>query len=228
MSCGIYKITNKINNKSYIGCSKNIEHRWIAHKSESILEHNPQYNYSIHKAFRKYGLDNFDFSILELTSESQLFEKEKYWINYYNTYENGYNETIGGDCGPQMPGESNPNSKLTEMDVIAIRTEILNGKMLSEVYPNYAMKISQRGFEHIWRGESWLDVLPKAIEYVHSKEYISKIRSFAGKKGLTDEKQKIKDDIKTKKEKGLRRLDVYKDYENIYSLSGFNKIWYKL
>ena len=41
MSCGIYKITNKINNKSYIGCSKNIEHRWIAHKSESVLENNP-------------------------------------------------------------------------------------------------------------------------------------------------------------------------------------------
>ena len=45
MSCGIYKITNNINNKIYIECSKNIEHRWLAHKSESILENNQQYNY---------------------------------------------------------------------------------------------------------------------------------------------------------------------------------------
>jgi predicted GIY-YIG superfamily endonuclease len=41
MSCGIYKITNNINKKIYIGCSVNIEHRWISHKSESILEKNP-------------------------------------------------------------------------------------------------------------------------------------------------------------------------------------------
>ena len=127
-----------------------------------------------------------------------------------------------------MLGESNPNSKLSKQDVIAIRTEILNGKMLSEIYPIYADKISQRGFEHIWRGESWLNVLPEAIEYVHSAEYISKIRSFAAKKGLTNEKQQIQNDIKIKKEKGLKRLEVYKDYENIYSLSGFNKIWYKV
>ena len=58
MSCGIYKITNKINQKCYIGCSKNIEKRWSSHKSESVLDQFPQYNYSIHKAFRKYGLDN--------------------------------------------------------------------------------------------------------------------------------------------------------------------------
>ena len=38
MSCGIYKITNLINNKVYIGQSQNIEHRWIAHKSEAKNE----------------------------------------------------------------------------------------------------------------------------------------------------------------------------------------------
>ena len=76
MSCGIYKITNNINNKIYIGCSKNIEHRWLAHKSESILENNQQYNYSIHKAFRKYGLDNFSFEIIE-----ELPEEKQEWFN---------------------------------------------------------------------------------------------------------------------------------------------------
>jgi len=161
--CGIYKITNIINNKIYIGCSKDIEHRWIAHKSESLLEHNPQYNYSIHKAFRKYGLDNFSFEIIELIPESQLFDREKYWINFYDSYNNGYNETKGGDSGPSMPGEKNPNSKLKEADIISIRQMILSGKMLSEVYPLYADKISKRGFEHIWRGENWKNILPEAI-----------------------------------------------------------------
>ena len=123
MSSGIYKITNKINNKIYIGCSKDIEHRWIAHKSESILEHYPPYNYSIHKAFRKYGIDNFNFEIIEIVNdEAQLFAREKYWIKYYDSYYNGYNETEGGDGGPSLPLESNPNSKLKNEDIIYIRT----------------------------------------------------------------------------------------------------------
>ena len=99
MSCGIYKITNKINQKCYIGCSKNIEKRWNSHKSESVLEQFPQYNYSIHKAFRKYGLDNFSFEIIEEISENKLFDREKYWITFYNSYNDGYNATIGGDGG---------------------------------------------------------------------------------------------------------------------------------
>lgn len=223
MSCGIYKITNLLNNKCYIGCSKNIEHRWIAHKSESILEHNPQYNYSIHRAFRKYGLDNFKFEIIELTNEMDLFKREVYWIEYYNSYFEGYNETLGGDCGPSLPGEFNPNAKLTELDVIAIRTAILNGKMFSEVYPLYENKISKRGFTHVWRGDCWTNILPEAIEYAKSDEYIKQVRSFAGKSSARD----IHEEILQKKKEGLKRLEVYELYKDKYSLSGFNKIWYK-
>ncbi len=223
MSCGIYKITNNINQKCYIGCSKNIEHRWIAHKSESILEYNPQYNYSIHKAFRKYGIDNFSFEIVELCTESELFDKEQYYIQYYDSYNNGYNETLGGDTGPALIGENNPNAKLSEQDVINIRTRLLNGEMLNDVYQDYKNNISKRGFEHIWRGENWLNILPEAIQYVKSKEYLSKVRSYAGSKNV-----KIKhEDILLRKANGEQRLEVYKDYKQFYSLSGFNKIWYK-
>ena len=227
MSCGIYKITNKINGKSYIGCSKNIEHRWIAHKSEAILDHNPQYNYSIHKAFRKYGLDNFKFEIIELIPEDELFNREQYWIKYYNSYIKGYNETEGGDRGPSMPGELNPNSKLTKEDVIIIRNSLLEGKMPSEVYPLFSHKIARKGFDYVWRGESWKDVVPEAIEYFKSNEYQTKVKSFAGRSNVSSEKIKIWNDIQNKKKKGLKRLDVYEEYKNIYSLSGFNKIWYK-
>ena len=53
-------------------------------------------NCAIHKALQKYGIENFDFSILELCSENELDDKEIYWINYYNSYKDGYNETSGG------------------------------------------------------------------------------------------------------------------------------------
>ena len=199
MKCGIYKITNLINGKVYIGCSKDIEHRWIAHKSESILEHNPQYNYSIHKAFRKYGIDNFSFEIIELVPESELFEKEKYWIAFYDSYNKGYNETLGGDCGPTMPGESNPNAKVSEADVVAIRSALLEGKMPSEVYPFYADKITRKGFDYIWRGESWKGILPEAIKYVKSEEYLKKVKAHAAKSAIPSEKKEIWEDIRNKK-----------------------------
>ncbi len=96
MSCGIYKITNKINNKVYIGKSIYIERRWYEHKTDmnDINKQNHLYN-----AMRKYGKDNFLFEIIELCPKDNniLTEREIYWINYYNSYEEGYNETRGGE-----------------------------------------------------------------------------------------------------------------------------------
>ena len=62
MTCGIYKITNKQNDKFYIGSSTNIEMRWYAHKS--YLRRNVHANQHLQNAWNKYGEDNFIFSIL--------------------------------------------------------------------------------------------------------------------------------------------------------------------
>ena len=90
MSIGIYKITNKINGKSYIGLSSNIEERFKKHRQM-------QGKKVLYSAFQKYGIENFDFSIIELCSFDLLSEREKYWIAYYDTYNNGYNATLGGE-----------------------------------------------------------------------------------------------------------------------------------
>lgn len=97
--CGIYKITNKINGKCYVGKSTNIYHRWIEHKSSSREIRDGGDEYAIHCAIRKYSIENFSFEIIEECPLEQLDEKEKYWIEYYNSHENGYNETYGGDGG---------------------------------------------------------------------------------------------------------------------------------
>lgn len=99
MACGIYKITNKINGHSYIGQSVQIEKRWIAEKQNAFCQSSNSYNYPLSRAFRKYGLDQFNFEILEECSREKLNERERYYINYYNTYYNGYNATFGGDSG---------------------------------------------------------------------------------------------------------------------------------
>ena len=91
---GIYKITNKINKKSYIGQSRNIEKRWANHKSASKNINHEGYNYPLYNAFRKYGINNFDFSIIEECEIQALNDREKYWIKEIKPE---YNQTIGGD-----------------------------------------------------------------------------------------------------------------------------------
>ena len=92
---GIYKITNKINNKSYIGQSIDIKIRWLQHIYEG-KRNNPQGK--LYSAMFKEGIDNFSFEVLEECPLDQnvLNEKERQWIEYYNSYENGYNSTKGG------------------------------------------------------------------------------------------------------------------------------------
>lgn len=61
MFCGIYSITNKINGKKYIGQSIDIHERWLSHKRKSSW--NDQSAKILYKAFKKYGLENFEFKI---------------------------------------------------------------------------------------------------------------------------------------------------------------------
>lgn len=116
--CGIYKIENLVNGKVYIGQSVDIYTRWISHKNASLREGNRGYNYPLYRAFRKYGIDNFYFEIIEECTEEELDEKEIYYINKYKSfvgldYSNGYNQTLGGEGsrGKTCPfGKDNPNS----------------------------------------------------------------------------------------------------------------------
>ena len=94
MSCGVYKITNLINNKIYVGQSVEIENRWEAEKNRCI-------NFHLKQSFKKYGIDNFKFEILVECSKEVLDEIEIWYIDYYKSYDikYGYNKTLGGYNG---------------------------------------------------------------------------------------------------------------------------------
>ena len=91
----IYKITNKIINKVYIGSSTDVERRWRQHKEASVNEKDHHYNYPLMIDFRKYGIDNFNFEIIETLSNYQtMIEAEHNWIVRENCiFPNGYNQT---------------------------------------------------------------------------------------------------------------------------------------
>ena len=95
----IYKITNNINNKCYIGQTiKTPEERWKEHKQHAFGTHANDVNKSLYKAMRKYGIENFSFEVLQNNIETyeQLDKAEIYWIDFYNSFVKGYNETFGG------------------------------------------------------------------------------------------------------------------------------------
>lgn len=92
--CGIYMIKNKINGNIYIGQAADIYERWREHIS--LLRRGKHVNNHLQRAWNKYGDDNFEFSIVEECSENALNDREIYWITEYDSYHNGYNQTLGG------------------------------------------------------------------------------------------------------------------------------------
>jgi|WetSurMetagenome_2_1015567.scaffolds.fasta_scaffold511614_1 group I intron endonuclease len=93
----IYKIENIINNKVYVGKSRNIVKRLNQYKYN--LKVKSLINQHLLASIEKYGIENFIFSIIEEVEESRLNNREIYWIGRYDSTntEKGYNKTSGGD-----------------------------------------------------------------------------------------------------------------------------------
>ena len=88
--CGIYRITNLKTNEAYIGKSTNIKTRWQNH-CKTAIGLDGMARTKIHSAMKEYGIDNFSFEVLEKCAKENYSEREKYWINFYETNVYGYN-----------------------------------------------------------------------------------------------------------------------------------------
>ena len=100
---GVYLITNTVNSKCYIGQAINIRNRLKSHISNYI---NKRYDNPLYRAFNKYGLDKFTYQLLDVLEENDYKEARKQldileikYIETYNSYNKGYNQTKGGDGG---------------------------------------------------------------------------------------------------------------------------------
>lgn len=120
----IYKITNNINGKCYIGkTERTINIRWSEHIRLSRLK----LDLPLYRAFSKYGIDNFSIEEIEQCDSDKIDEREIYWIDYFNSYRKGYNCTAGGEGGIKTHDEY--------IDVIIER--YLNGERLDLVCKEY-------------------------------------------------------------------------------------------
>lgn len=145
---GIYKITNKLNGKCYIGQSQNIFKRWSVHGNKNKSNN---CDMAIAKAVTKYGIENFTFEILELCNKNELNDKEKYWVSKFDTYVKGYNSTTGGDS----PEES-AFSKLKK-DTI----DVLHKQLLDNIIPIVELAkmygVSESTIRAVNTGDTWIN-----------------------------------------------------------------------
>lgn len=173
MGC-VYKITNKINGKMYIGYTvRALEHRWKQHVTCAF---NPEtkdgsYNHYLKRAIRRYGVDNFTIEPIEFGSSKEWLQtREKYWIQYYNTFagapnSNGYNMTTGGDGGN---GRYQP---IYEVDIMS--GEIIN-QFFSETSAAQYFQTSISRINQILRIEDKALTIQKTITFMKKKDYDSK------------------------------------------------------
>lgn len=144
---GIYKIENNITHLVYIGQSRNIEQRWHNHCSHINSARND--GLPLYRAFRKYGVENFSFSVVELCAIEELDEKEKFYIQKYNSFApNGYNLTLGGQCS--IPTQLSPEQ------VREIK-ELLKNSYLSQTQIAERFNVSQVTISDINIGSTWVE-----------------------------------------------------------------------
>lgn len=139
----IYKITNDINQKIYVGkTERTVEERFLEHcrafKRESC-EKRPLYS-----AMRKYGIEHFHIELIEETDNPE--EREIYWIEKLGSFKNGYNATLGGD-----------GKKYLDYDLIVdTYKEIKNQKEVAKY-----LNISEKTVRKILQGRKIQTVAPK-------------------------------------------------------------------
>lgn len=166
----IYKITNNINGKSYIGQTSDYQRRFAEHKAKGYGQEKTKILYY---AFDKYGIENFTFEVIE-NKTSNYNEREKYWIKYYDSFENGYNMTEGGEEPPLNIKENSPFATHTQLEVDKVIELILNTEIQLKdiaILTNYDYSTIKRiNYGKLWHNEKLVYPLRKENSREYQKE----------------------------------------------------------
>lgn len=171
----IYKVTNTINNKIYIGQTvRTLKER----KQEHLLSAKQGYKFKFYNAIRKYGEDVFTWEVIQYCSTVQeLNEAEAYWVAYYDSYNNGYNMTPGGEFNPMLDKEIQ-RKHLAKVQSEEFRRKVSNTmkKYVSEhgFSEEHRQKISEsmKGNTN-FKGHKLSESHAKALQSSHYKKVIA-------------------------------------------------------
>ena len=206
----VYKITNNINNKIYIGITNNYKKRWSNEKSNSK---NPAKQQVITRAIAKYGADNFNFEILfsNLSIEEACIKEAQLIQQFNSLVPNGYNVDKGGSYHPTghaLYGEQNGNSKLTDEEAQYIKDHRYLPMYI--LYEEFNNKISYEAFKKCYKHETYKHLSVNVPEYPYNVQFSAQ---FGGKHLEYDEVI----DIRTRYNSHEYWKDVYKDYQHKFS-----------
>lgn len=166
----IYLITNTLNGKQYVGQTvKGYKYRFNQHCSFA-LNKRKTCSQVVDAHIKKFGINNFKVELLEQVDYELRNEKEQYYIQLYNTYENGYNYTIGGDYNPMLDLNVKEKHKL-KMKSSEVRNKISKGvlKSLNKDKIEY-FRSSTRTRWLNWDNESRNNCIKGLINYNNSRK----------------------------------------------------------
>nr|DAL45328.1 MAG TPA_asm: intron associated endonuclease [Caudoviricetes sp.] len=202
----VYKITNNINKKIYIGITNNYKKRWSNHKSGNSK------NMVIGKAIEKYGIENFTFEILfSSLSLEEANNKEIELIKEYNCrVPNGYNVSFGGGAidGVSRYGADNSHAKLTEEQAQYILDH--RDIPMYVLYEQFNEIISYSAFKEVYHHHTYTNLNTNTPIYPYNIEFSAQFTS-GGKLDY--------DDIVLLREKyaeGIYWEEVYQNYKSLY------------
>lgn len=169
----IYKVTNILDGKSYIGQTINTaEARWKRHQQDALSR---QLDTHFARAIRKYGVDNFKLEVIDTAEcQEELTNKEIFWIKFYNSIEEGYNETTAKEkCG------GNTYKSKTEEELKIIGEKISKTKIGSlnvNAVPVKCRSI-KTGEEHFFESQADMQKFFNATNHIFiSKRCLGKIK----------------------------------------------------
>lgn len=198
----IYKITNNINQKIYIGkttkeraSDRFSQHRYLARHLEQ--EKGSSY---LHKAMNSYGVDNFSFEVIEICDNELLNEKEQYWIREYNSMSpNGYNLTSGGEGTVGYSREQTVEERQKRSE---------SNKKFFEENPEAKQQISERT-KKLWENDEYRQKVTEGVNNfykTHPDIFKGENNPMYGKHHTEESLKKIQAHAATRKQK-IAQLD---------------------
>ena len=221
----IYKHTNKINGKVYIGQTRqNPKYRWGQYGQKYNED-----NIKLYRAIQKYGWDNFDHEIIEdnIFTQEEADLREQYWINFYDSYYNGYNATKGGHDGeyvgiPIYKIDINTLQIVTKYQSASEAGRLLNKEHCSSISTYlFGKQISAYGFYWCKVDEWFPGWYPRSLKNTRpvlqiNKETLRVIKEFSSLKSAEKE-FKSKNIANCCRRKSIEACGYYWCYSSDYS-----------
>ena len=215
---GIYKITNTVNNKCYIGQSTDLFKRIRKHVKTLLSGTNR--NEHLQNAYNKYGTGNFTIEVIEECKKEELDDREIFWIDYYKSYDPkyGYNKTKGGTGGDSYldvcSEQEKENIKNKKSENVKGERNPIYG---AHCYTNgIVIKYIKDDEIDEYEANGWYNGVP---DYIKEKERIANSgqnNGFYGKKHSEETKQRLSETRKGKSNWNYGKVIYHKDDKQKY------------